>query len=63
MVHNAVHVHLVFRAKDANPGELQKSFKTYTSKALQKKIEEHPQENRKEWIIWIMERAGKKTAM
>jgi putative transposase len=56
------HVHLVFRARDANPGELLKSFKTYTSKALQKMIEEHPQESRKEWMLWMMERAGSKNS-
>ncbi|MBC8054716.1 MAG: transposase [Sphingobacteriaceae bacterium] len=56
------HVHLVFRAKDANPGELLKSFKTYTSKALQKMIKEHPQESRREWILWMMERAGLKNS-
>jgi putative transposase len=56
------HVHLVFRAKEANPSELLKNFKTYTSKALQKMIEEHPQESRKEWILWMMKRAGLKNS-
>jgi len=32
------HIHLIFRAKENNPGEVLKSFKTFTSKALQKAI-------------------------
>ncbi|HEY0057292.1 MAG TPA: transposase [Pedobacter sp.] len=35
------HVHLVFRAKDANPGELLKSFKTYTPKTLQQRLKNY----------------------
>lgn len=56
------HVHLVFRARQANPGELLKSFKTYTSKTLQQMIKEHPQESRREWILWMMTRAGLKNS-
>ncbi len=56
------HVHLVFRAKDANPGELLKSLKTYTSKLLKAMIEGNPQESRKEWILWFMQRAGLKNS-
>ncbi|MFD2732215.1 transposase [Pedobacter alpinus] len=56
------HVHLIFRAKDANPGELLKSFKMYTSKAMQKAIEENMHESRKEWMLWLMERAGLKNS-
>ena len=56
------HVHLIFRAKENNPGDVLKSFKTYTSKALQKAIEENIQESRKEWMLWLMERAGKKNS-
>ena len=56
------HVHLIFKAKENNPGELLKSFKTYTSKALQKAIEEHGQESRKDWLLWLMKRAGEKNS-
>jgi REP element-mobilizing transposase RayT len=56
------HVHLVFRAKNNNPGDLLKEFKTYTSKKLQKLINDNPQESRKEWLLWMMERAGKKNS-
>jgi len=56
------HVHLIFRAKDSNPGEVLKSLKTFTSKELQKLIEENQQESRKEWMLWLMERAGRKNS-
>lgn len=56
------HVHFIFRAKDNNPSVLLKELKTYTSKKLQKAIEEHNQESRKEWILWLMERAGQKNS-
>ncbi|MBB6610622.1 transposase [Pontibacter sp. Tf4] len=56
------HVHLIFRAKDNNPSVLLKELKTYTSKQLQKAIVEHNQESRKEWMLWLMERAGLKTS-
>lgn len=54
------HVHLIFRAKDNNPGVLLKELKTYTSKQVQKAIVEHNQESRKDWMLWLMERAGLK---
>ncbi|RKD12903.1 transposase [Pelobium manganitolerans] len=56
------HVHLIFRAKDNNPGELLKSLKTFTSKALQASIENNMQESRREWMLWLMQRAGTKNS-
>ncbi|WP_442794837.1 REP-associated tyrosine transposase [Pelobium manganitolerans] len=56
------HVHLIFRAKDNNPGELLKSLKTFTSKALQASIENNMQESRREWMLWLMKRAGTKNS-
>ncbi|MHA6248424.1 REP-associated tyrosine transposase [Pontibacter sp. CAU 1760] len=56
------HVHLIFRASDNNPSTLLKELKTYTSKQLQKAIAEHNQESRKEWMLWLMERAGLKNS-
>ncbi|MBF9255787.1 transposase [Pontibacter sp. 172403-2] len=56
------HVHLIFRAKDNNPSVLLKELKTYTSKQIQKAIAEHNQESRKEWMLWLMERAGLKNS-
>ncbi len=53
------HIHLIFRAKNENPGDLLRDFKTYTSKKLQNQIYNNNQESRKEWLLWMMEKAGK----
>jgi REP element-mobilizing transposase RayT len=53
------HIHLIFRAKENNPSDVLKDFKTFTSKQLQHKIESNIQESRKEYMLWMMERAGK----
>lgn len=52
------HMHLLFRAQKDNPGELIRNFKRHTSKEVQKAIGNNPQESRKKWILWMMERAG-----
>lgn len=56
------HVHLIFSAVHKNHDELLKSVKTYTSKKMQAMIAEDPQESRKEWMLWMMERAGSKNS-
>ena len=56
------HIHLIFRAKNENPSDLLRDFKTYTSKQIQKAIRENNQESRREWILWMMERAGRKNS-
>ena len=56
------HVHLIFRAKESNPSDLLRDFKTFTSKKIRKLIEDNPQESRKEWMLWMMERAGTKNS-
>jgi putative transposase len=52
------HVHLIFRAKESNLGDILRDFKSFTSKQFQKNIEENVQESRKEWLLWMMEKAG-----
>ncbi|MEO9474663.1 MAG: transposase [Cyclobacteriaceae bacterium] len=56
------HVHLIFSATNYNPGDLIKSFKTFTSKKMQSMILEDPQESRKEFLMWMMKRAGTKNS-
>lgn len=56
------HVHLIFRAKENNPSDLIRDLKTYSSKKIKELIDDNPQESRKEWIIWMMERAASKNS-
>ena len=56
------HVHLLFRDKNSNPSKLIKELKTYTSKKLQALIAQHPQESRKEWLLWVFKQAGRKNS-
>ncbi|MDI5898951.1 REP-associated tyrosine transposase [Flavobacterium yafengii] len=56
------HIHLIFRSSLNDPSGLIRDFKGYTSKKIVKTIEENPQESRKEWMLWMFERAGKKNS-
>lgn len=56
------HIHLVFRAQHNNPGELLKSFKTFTSKALRQMIAGNQKESRRKWILQMMKEAGLKNS-
>ena len=54
------HVHLIFRSNNDDPSGLIRDFKGFTARKLIKTIEDNPQESRKEWLLWMMERVGKK---
>jgi len=54
------HVHFIFRSSKEQPMELLRDFKRYTSNMIIKTIENNPKESRKEWLLWMFERAGKK---
>ena len=56
------HVHLIIRSKEGEPGKTMGSMKKHTSKEMQTLIEENPVESRKEWMLWMMERAGAKNS-
>lgn len=56
------HVHFIFRSAKEQPSELLRDFKRHTSKKIIEAIETNPQESRKEWLLWMFERAGKKNA-
>lgn len=56
------HVHFIFRSSQKEPSELLRDFKRHTSKKVIEAIENNPQESRKEWLLWMFERAGKKNA-
>lgn len=56
------HVHLIFRAAENNPSTLLGRFKEHTSKTITKAMSENTQESRREWLLWMFERAGSKSS-
>lgn len=56
------HLHLIFRTRDLNPEVVLGRFKEYTSKQIVKAIKENQQESRREWLLWMFERAARKSS-
>ncbi len=56
------HVHMVVRSKGELLEAIFRDLKKHTSKIIFETIEQNPQESRKEWMLWMFERAGKKNA-
>jgi len=55
------HIHLIVSSEEgANLSDVIRDFKSYTSTQLKNKIKENSKESRREWLIWMFERAGKK---
>ena len=57
------HVHMIIGTTDKKLDEIVGEMKSYTSTQFRKVIKDHPQESRKEWMIWMLERAGKKNSI
>lgn len=57
-----IHCHFVFRSANADPSGLLRDFKRHTAKKVIEAIEHNPRESRKEWLLCLFERAGKKNA-
>ncbi|CAM1362379.1 REP-associated tyrosine transposase [Tenacibaculum xiamenense] len=56
------HIHFIFRSSKGEPSELLRDFKRHTSKNVLEAIKNNIQESRKEWLLWMFARAGKKNA-
>jgi putative transposase len=54
------HVHLIIGSTGAKMEDILRDLKRHTAKALLKAIAGHNQESRKEWMLWMFERAGKR---
>ena len=55
------HVHMALATKGDNKLEdIIRDLKSYTSRHIRKYIENNPQESRKEWLLWMMGRSGRK---
>jgi putative transposase len=54
------HVHMIVGTHGDKLENIMRDMKKHTSAELKKTIQQHPGESRKEWMLWMMERAGKK---
>lgn len=52
------HVHLVVRTRKESLEGIMRDMKSHTSRTIVKSIKENPQESRREWMVWMFERAG-----
>ncbi len=55
------HVHLIIGSNSQPLPNIMRDFKSFTSRALRKEITGNPTESRKEWMLWMMQRAADKT--
>ena len=54
------HIHMIIGTHGENLENIIRDMKRHTSIALRDALKNHPGESRKEWMLWMMERAGKK---
>ena len=55
------HVHLIISANGTNSlSEIIRDLKSFTSRHIRKAVEADTTESRKEWMLWLMKRAGAK---
>lgn len=56
------HIHFIVRSASKDSSGLIRDFKRHTSKKVIEAIQNNPQESRKEWLLWMFDRARKKNA-
>jgi REP element-mobilizing transposase RayT len=59
------HIHLIISKNEKSNQKLAdiiRDFKKYTSMQTIKAINENQQESRKEWLLWLLKRAGTKNS-
>ena len=54
------HVHMIIGTKGEDMQDILRDLKKFTSKAIINSIKENPVESRKEWLLWMFQRAGSK---
>jgi putative transposase len=55
------HVHLIIGSRGNAMSNIMRDLKRHTSEELHKAIANNKVESRREWMLWMMERAAKKT--
>lgn len=53
------HVHLIIGTHGAKMQDIMRDFKSHTSREIKRAIKENGRESRREWMLWMMGRAGK----
>src|SRR5580698_5056846 len=56
------HIHMIIGTHGEKLEDIMRDMKKHTSIALREAIKQHPQESRREWMLWMMERAGRKNS-
>ncbi len=56
------HIHLIIGSNQCKLEDIVRDIKSHTSAKLKKCIADYKGESRREWMIWLMERAGKKNS-
>jgi putative transposase len=56
------HVHSIIGTRGEPLQNIMRDLKKFTSKKIVEAIRNNPQESRREWMIWMFERAGKKNS-
>lgn len=54
------HIHMIIGTKGENLEDIMRDMKRHTSIQLREAIAKHPAESRREWLQWMMGRAGKR---
>jgi REP element-mobilizing transposase RayT len=52
------HVHMIIGSTSNPLEDIMRDMKSFTSRELRKAIENNRRESRKEWMLWLMQRAG-----
>jgi putative transposase len=56
------HIHMIIGTHGEKLENIMRDMKKHTSIQLKNAIQQHPGESRKEWMLWMMERVGKKNS-
>jgi REP element-mobilizing transposase RayT len=56
------HMHMIISSENKKLQDIMRDLKGYSSKEILKSIKENQQESRKEWMMWMFERAGRKNS-
>ena len=56
------HVHMIIGSNQNKLEDIMRDMKRHTSEELKRAIQSNPAESRKEWMLWMMERAGQKNS-